>query len=620
MEREFLLGVSFQLFVDAQTYDSWLNLLKGLVLTKERELNRWRERRRTRVIIPRIRIPNSSDYTRQAGPQQRARSTSPHHPRNYSYAPAYPFTFSVPSSSAAQLQASSQSHAQSQSAHCSPNRPMSSKRTAADAFSPTSSTFAGSARGGKRPTGLALDIPAALASASSTNRYSERAGSVSAYPAYTYTDSLCKLERMSLATPTEPQSGSDAGEVSIAEGPCQESREQTLAAPYRGLDAARRPPPPHLYFYSLASSPLASSYAAVAAAPETDQPSGLYASPVDANPSAIEEPHVATKTVDVFPAGADRKARLRYVDSRPNGGYSNDYSYGYGSTQTQNDPVAHQSVYPARVPNTAHRYSAAFHHAQAPAIPHHRPQPVQQTHQLPPLTLALSMHRAPSQSLVTQTQSDRASPLPKFASLNAYISPQAEGQPRSQDHAYTSYNAQVYPINDHSTNSCGYPARPNPAPVVESAWSAPASETVDGVYAPVARHVQPNGPVVPQTYSHPQTSAPTTYGSYASPMYAYSSEHYTRQSTTTEPVPQAAPCPCHESSLPERAAFANAGPPGVAHFYPYTRSGPLQGTEGYKDAYGVYQNAGKVAHQSYSTSASPEGSYMFGYGYSRGRR
>ncbi|KAF9527892.1 cyclin-domain-containing protein [Crepidotus variabilis] len=40
MEREFLLGVDFNLYVDKTTYASWLNLLKGLVLAKERDARR----------------------------------------------------------------------------------------------------------------------------------------------------------------------------------------------------------------------------------------------------------------------------------------------------------------------------------------------------------------------------------------------------------------------------------------------------------------------------------------------------------------------------------------------------------------------------------------------------
>jgi hypothetical protein len=40
MEREFLLGVDFNLYVDKPTYEAWLNLLKGLVWAKERDCRR----------------------------------------------------------------------------------------------------------------------------------------------------------------------------------------------------------------------------------------------------------------------------------------------------------------------------------------------------------------------------------------------------------------------------------------------------------------------------------------------------------------------------------------------------------------------------------------------------
>lgn len=40
MEREFLTGVDFNLYVDKTTYASWLNLLKGLVIAKERDARR----------------------------------------------------------------------------------------------------------------------------------------------------------------------------------------------------------------------------------------------------------------------------------------------------------------------------------------------------------------------------------------------------------------------------------------------------------------------------------------------------------------------------------------------------------------------------------------------------
>ena len=42
MEHEFLDGIAYKLFVDETTYESWLNLLEGLVAAKEREFERWR--------------------------------------------------------------------------------------------------------------------------------------------------------------------------------------------------------------------------------------------------------------------------------------------------------------------------------------------------------------------------------------------------------------------------------------------------------------------------------------------------------------------------------------------------------------------------------------------------
>ena len=35
MEHEFLFGVDFNLYVDKSTYESWLNLLKELIMVKE---------------------------------------------------------------------------------------------------------------------------------------------------------------------------------------------------------------------------------------------------------------------------------------------------------------------------------------------------------------------------------------------------------------------------------------------------------------------------------------------------------------------------------------------------------------------------------------------------------
>ena len=41
MEREFLMGIDFSLYVDEPTYYSWVNLLKGLVMAKEKHSRQW---------------------------------------------------------------------------------------------------------------------------------------------------------------------------------------------------------------------------------------------------------------------------------------------------------------------------------------------------------------------------------------------------------------------------------------------------------------------------------------------------------------------------------------------------------------------------------------------------
>ncbi|KAI0083171.1 hypothetical protein BDY19DRAFT_998786 [Irpex rosettiformis] len=50
-EREFLLGIDSCLYVDKATYISWLNLLKGLVLAKEKDCRHWRRSPRTPLVL-----------------------------------------------------------------------------------------------------------------------------------------------------------------------------------------------------------------------------------------------------------------------------------------------------------------------------------------------------------------------------------------------------------------------------------------------------------------------------------------------------------------------------------------------------------------------------------------
>ena len=45
MEREFLLGIDFDLYVDKNTYDGWLRVLTGLVSHKEQDSKMWKRTR-----------------------------------------------------------------------------------------------------------------------------------------------------------------------------------------------------------------------------------------------------------------------------------------------------------------------------------------------------------------------------------------------------------------------------------------------------------------------------------------------------------------------------------------------------------------------------------------------
>ena len=90
MEREFLFGVDFNLYVDKSTYESWLNLLKGLIMAKERDSKHFRK---SRSLAHQARLAATPHHPSSTGPatrtyvsssrqkppvyRNRARSTSP---------------------------------------------------------------------------------------------------------------------------------------------------------------------------------------------------------------------------------------------------------------------------------------------------------------------------------------------------------------------------------------------------------------------------------------------------------------------------------------------------------------------------------------------------------------
>jgi hypothetical protein len=152
MEREFLIGVNFELCVRKEKYELWLNLLKGMVMAKERDWQRWQRTRLPRTARLPHPQPNNGSVPRTrasriASPYHRARSTSPtgNGPPPY---PRYPFMFTAPTPSRQQLH---------QIKTESPIPRPGSKRTAEAAFSPTSATFA--QLPSKQPPSMSLEIP-----------------------------------------------------------------------------------------------------------------------------------------------------------------------------------------------------------------------------------------------------------------------------------------------------------------------------------------------------------------------------------------------------------------------------------------------------------------------------
>ncbi|KIJ58778.1 hypothetical protein HYDPIDRAFT_102039 [Hydnomerulius pinastri MD-312] len=225
MEREFLMGVDFSLYVSGKKYESWLNLLKGLVLAKESESRKWR-RSRTRYrngrrVQPTTSIPAARTYRwrcQSTSTTHRARSTSP-----VQY--THPRTFSA-------------HHVTPPNPHISPTPNSGSKRSAADAFSPTSASF-NELPPLKRPTGITLQIP--------ENGLPTGPNSASSL------ESLQSFAKMSLSSsssssPHDSRSAPSVGMLSSM----PENRPQTLVAAYR----VDRPVtvPQSLYYYSLAGS------------------------------------------------------------------------------------------------------------------------------------------------------------------------------------------------------------------------------------------------------------------------------------------------------------------------------------------------------------------------------
>ncbi|KIM52134.1 hypothetical protein SCLCIDRAFT_1223999 [Scleroderma citrinum Foug A] len=222
MEREFLTGVDFSLHISGKQYASWLNLLKGLVLAKESESRKWRMRARFSRSGRQAQPMTSTSSTRTFrwrchSTSHRARSTSPVQYTNPRVCSSY--------------------HVMPHQPQPSPSPNSGLKRSAADAFSPTSTSFK-DLPPLKRPSGMTLQIP------ESTFSNCPSSGSSPFEPLHSFA-------KMSLSSspnvPRSLQSGQLQRRPSIPE-----NHPQTLIAAYR----ADRPVnvPQSLYYYSLAGS------------------------------------------------------------------------------------------------------------------------------------------------------------------------------------------------------------------------------------------------------------------------------------------------------------------------------------------------------------------------------
>lgn len=200
------MGVDFSLYVSGKKYESWLNLLKGLVMAKESEGQKWR-RSRIRYRNGRRLHPAASTPAMRASRSRcqsttyRARSTSP-----------LQYTRPPPAASA-----TTRPHLHINPPP-SPSPNPGSKRSAADAFSPTSTSF-NELPPLKRPTGMTLHIP--------ENGFSTAPSSSSPL------EPLQSFAKMSLSTSSSsPHRARTA--LSVQPTPAmRENRPQTLVAAYR---------------------------------------------------------------------------------------------------------------------------------------------------------------------------------------------------------------------------------------------------------------------------------------------------------------------------------------------------------------------------------------------------
>ncbi|KAG9223490.1 hypothetical protein PLEOSDRAFT_1111204 [Pleurotus ostreatus PC15] len=348
MEREFLLGVDFNLYVDKSTFASWLNLLKGLVMAKERDSRQWRKSRgparlnRAAAHPPSTTGPATRTYTSRHRSAHRARSTSPS--RN------------VPYSSYPSQQAPSYHYPSANPDASSPPTKSGSKRSAAAAFSPTSATF--SQLPSKRPMGpISLRIP--------EHR-------VVSTPSHSPLEGLQSFAKMSLASassplapqPTARRAANDSAHNSSWDGATSSrgTSPSTLSAAYAVDESRRSSAPQSLYFYTLSCSPLAEEEES-----RWRKARLRYHQPPPPAPTSYYYPTQPVRPLDVQSASAS--PHEHHMPSAPPMTTLPHFS----ETAWTRQPPRYHHISPAATP--AHRP-----YEQEPALHHQQPQPHEHPH------------------------------------------------------------------------------------------------------------------------------------------------------------------------------------------------------------------------------------------------
>ncbi|KAI9509873.1 cyclin-domain-containing protein [Russula earlei] len=226
MEREFLAGIDFNLYVDKETYVRWVGLLEGLVMAKERGSRQWRRSRQTpRAVTVARPVAPLTTHSKGRTWTARARSSSPVHLPRGTGSPRSLMNGNSQYSPEMRIEVESPLHSRG-------------KRSALDAFSPASAAF-NLERPAKRPISLALEIPQSSAVSVHTPSPLE---------------SLQSFSKLSLgSSPALSQCAEGTAVLASA----RHVPPQTLIASYRLDPTKPRPVPKHLFFYSLAGSPMA---------------------------------------------------------------------------------------------------------------------------------------------------------------------------------------------------------------------------------------------------------------------------------------------------------------------------------------------------------------------------